>query len=280
MTAKLIDGKTISQEVIDDLKNQISKFDKKPGLALVLVGEDPASKIYTACKEKRCVEIGIKSVMYRLPAETSQEELNNLIDKLNSDENVHGTIVQLPLPEQLDPVEVSYKIDSKKDVDGFTPENMGKLLRGEDCLVPCTPQGIVYMLKKSGIEIHGKKVSVVGRSNIVGKPVSILLLNEHATVTTCHSKTKDLCAETKDADILVAAVGKAGLITADMVKDGAAVIDVGMNRVDGKLMGDVDFESVKEKAGWITPVPGGVGLMTVAMLMKNTVEAYKKLEGV
>ncbi|MFH1787108.1 MAG: bifunctional methylenetetrahydrofolate dehydrogenase/methenyltetrahydrofolate cyclohydrolase FolD [archaeon] len=279
MTAKLMDGKAAAQEVVDALKKEVSSFTKKPGLALILVGDDPASKIYTASKEKRCAEIGIRSEMNRLPEKTSQRELISLIEKLNKDNSIHGIIVQLPLPKHLDPAEAAAKISQDKDVDGISPANMGRLLRGEDCLVPCTPQGIMYLLKKYGVEINGKRASIVGRSNIVGKPVSVLLLNEHATVTICHSRTADLCAETKKADILVAAVGKARMIKADMVKKGAAVIDVGMNRTADGLAGDVDFDSVSKIAGWITPVPGGVGLMTVAMLMKNTVEAYKRLEG-
>jgi len=248
-----------------------------PGLAVVLVGTDPASQVYVGHKEKACKEVGFHSEVYRLPATTSQKELLELIEKLNSDSKIHGILVQLPLPKHLNEKEIINKISPTKDVDGFHPISAGALLIGEKGLQPCTPKGCIHLIKQTGIEISGKKAVVVGRSNIVGKPIALMLLQENATVTICHSRTKDLQAELLQADIVVAAVGKVNFITADMIKPGAVVIDVGINRLEnGKLAGDVNFEKVKEKAAWITPVPGWVGPMTIAMLLKNTLEAAQR----
>ena len=279
MPALRIDGKTLSAELKEKLKVRVLALKKRgitPGLAVILVGEDEASKIYVRNKEKGCDEIGVKSFSYRLPATASQEELEELIKKLNADESVNGILVQLPLPKGLDEQKALSLIDAKKDVDGFHIENMGKLLIGAEGVVACTPKGAMYMIRSTGIELSGKHAVVVGRSNIVGKPMSVLLLNANCTVTTCHSRTKNLADFTKTADILVAAVGKPKFITADMVKEGAVVIDVGINRVDGKVVGDVDYDAVSEVAGYITPVPGGVGKMTIAMLLDNTVEAAER----
>ncbi|MFR5853666.1 MAG: bifunctional methylenetetrahydrofolate dehydrogenase/methenyltetrahydrofolate cyclohydrolase FolD [Lachnospiraceae bacterium] len=247
-----------------------------PGLCVILVGSDPASQTYVANKEKACARLGIHSQTLRMGAETTQAELEASIERANEDEAIHGILVQLPLPAQLDEHRALALIRPEKDVDGFHAVNMGRLARGEDCVVACTPKGALHMLKAAGVPIAGKNAVVIGRSNIVGKPMALLLLQENATVTICHSRTEDLAEHTRRADILVAAVGKPRFVTADMVKEGAAVLDVGINRVDGKLCGDVDFEHVKEKAGWISPVPGGVGKMTIAMLMENTVSAAEK----
>ena len=277
MSAKIIDGKALAKEVKQQVKTEVEKLAVSglvPGLAVVLVGDDPASQIYVRNKEKSCQELGIKSEVHRLPATTTQAELEALIDRLNADPHVHGILVQLPLPAPLREKEVTDRIKPEKDVDGFHPVNLGRLLRGEEGIRPCTPAGIMEMIKASGVEIKGRECVVVGRSNIVGKPVFHLLLQEHGTVTVCHSRTPDLAAVTRRADLLVVAVGKAGLIDGTMVKPGAVVIDVGVNRLDsGKVVGDVEFSSVVPVAGAITPVPGGVGPMTIAMLMKNTVEA-------
>lgn len=277
MSAKIIDGKALAKEVKQQVKKEVEKLAASglvPGLAVVLVGDDPASQIYVRNKEKSCQELGIKSEVHRLPATTTQAELEALIDRLNADPHVHGILVQLPLPAPLREKEVTDRIKPEKDVDGFHPVNLGRLLRGEEGIRPCTPAGIMEMIKASGVEIKGRECVVVGRSNIVGKPVFHLLLQEHGTVTVCHSRTPDLAAVTRRADLLVVAVGKAGLIDGTMVKPGAVVIDVGVNRLDsGKVVGDVEFSSVVPVAGAITPVPGGVGPMTIAMLMKNTVEA-------
>ncbi len=277
MSAKIIDGKALAKEVKQQVKTEVEKLAASglvPGLAVVLVGDDPASQIYVRNKEKSCQELGIKSEVHRLPATTTQAELEALIDRLNADPHVHGILVQLPLPAPLREKEVTDRIKPEKDVDGFHPVNLGRLLRGEEGIRPCTPAGIMEMIKASGVEIKGRECVVVGRSNIVGKPVFHLLLQEHGTVTVCHSRTPDLAAVTRRADLLVVAVGKAGLIDGTMVKPGAVVIDVGVNRLDsGKVVGDVEFSSVVPVAGAITPVPGGVGPMTIAMLMKNTVEA-------
>lgn len=246
----------------------------RPGLAVIIVGSDPASQVYVRNKCKDCEEIGVYSEEYALPEQTSMKELTDLIEKLNADSKISGILVQLPLPEHLDEKAVINTINPKKDVDAFHPSNVGKIMIGDYDFLPCTPAGVMELIAESGAEVAGKKCVVVGRSNIVGKPQAMLLLHKNGTVTICHSKTKDLAAECREADILVAAVGKAKLITADMVKPGATVIDVGMNRdQNGKLCGDVDFEGVKEIAGAITPVPGGVGPMTRAILMKNTVHA-------
>lgn len=277
MTAKIIDGKGIAAEIRGDLAKQVSELTaqgKTPGLEVILVGDDPASTVYVRNKERACKEVGINSTVHRLPAETTREELLGLIDRLNNDKAVHGILVQLPLPAHLDEDEVINAISPKKDVDGFHPINAGKLLIGdEDAFVACTPAGCLELVKRTGVPIKGKNVVVVGRSNIVGKPAAVLFLREHATVTICHSRTEDLAAECRRADILIAAVGRPEMIKGDWVKPGAIVIDVGINRVDGKLVGDVDFESAKEVASYITPVPGGVGPMTIAMLLRATVQS-------
>jgi len=246
------------------------------GLAVILVGEDPASQVYVRNKGKACEELGILSETIRLPENTTQKELENLIDKLNQDDRMDGILVQLPLPRHLDEAAVLRKIIPEKDVDGFHIENAGKLFTGQTGVTACTPKGIMHMLKKGNVPLSGKEAVVIGRSNIVGKPIAMLLLNENCTVTICHSRTQDLAAHTKNADILVAAVGKAKFVTADMVKPGAAVIDVGINRVDGKVVGDVDYAEVEKIAGYITPVPGGVGKMTIGMLTENTIESAER----
>ena len=280
--AKILDGKKIAEEIKDELRLEILALQKKdvvPGLAVVLVGDDAASKVYVGGKEKVCQELGIFSVVHKLPANVSESNILNLIQELNADKKIHGILVQLPLPGNINPQKIIGAISPKKDVDCFHPENVGKMFLGEVIFLPCTPDGIIEILQRYGIEISGQNVTIVGRSNIVGKPLSMLLLQKNATVTIAHSKTKNLSAETLRADILVSATGRAGLITADMVKQGAVVIDVGMNRDEaGKLVGDVDFAGVSAVAGAITPVPGGVGPMTIAMLMKNTVAAAKNAE--
>ena len=274
---KLIDGKKLAQKrreevklAVDDLKQQ----GIEPGLAVFLVGEDSASQVYVRNKEKACREVGFHSEVYRLPEQTTQEEVLQLIDRLNHDDAIHGLLVQLPVPKHIDEKAVIHAISPKKDVDGFLPENLGSLLIGEPAFEPCTPKGCIDLIKETGIEIAGKKAVVVGRSNIVGKPVAMMLLRENATVTICHSKTKNLKEELLTADIVVAAVGKANFITGDMIKPGAVVIDVGINRLEnGKLAGDVDQSSLEGHDCWLTPVPGGVGPMTITMLMKNTLES-------
>ncbi len=274
---KLIDGKQLAQKRREEIKRTVEQLKAKgivPGLAVVLVGEDAASQIYVRNKEKACEEVGFYSEVYRLPESTSQEELLQLIKRLNHDEKIHGLLVQLPVPAHIDEKAVIHAIDARKDVDGFLPENLGSLLIGEPAFEPCTPKGCIDLIKQTGIEITGKKAVVVGRSNIVGKPVAMMLLRENATVTICHSKTKNLKEELLTADIVVAAVGKSNFITGDMIKDGAVVIDVGMNRLEnGKLTGDVDQASLEGRDCWLTPVPGGVGPMTITMLMKNTLES-------
>lgn len=279
MAAKLLDGAAMALEVEKELKQRVEALRERgvvPGLCVILVGNDPASQTYVANKEKACARLGIHSQTLRMGAETTQAELEASIERANEDEAIHGILVQLPLPAGLDEHRALALIRPEKDVDGFHAVNMGRLARGEDCVVACTPKGALHMLKAAGVPIAGKNAVVIGRSNIVGKPMALLLLQENATVTICHSRTEDLAEHTRRADILVAAVGKPRFVTADMVKEGAAVLDVGINRVDGKLCGDVDFEHVKEKAGWISPVPGGVGKMTIAMLMENTVSAAEK----
>lgn len=279
MAAKILDGAAMALEVEKELKQRVDALREKnvvPGLCVILVGNDPASQTYVANKEKACARLGIHSQTLRMAAETTQAELEASIERANEDEAIHGILVQLPLPAQLDEYRALVLIRPEKDVDGFHAVNMGRLARGEECVVACTPKGALHMLKAAGVPIAGKNAVVIGRSNIVGKPMALLLLQENATVTICHSRTEDLAEHTRRADILVAAVGKPRFVTADMVKEGAAVLDVGINRVDGKLCGDVDFETVKEKAGWISPVPGGVGKMTIAMLMENTVSAAEK----
>ncbi len=278
--AKIIDGKAISKDIREEIKNEVSERVAnglcRPGLAVIIVGEDPASQVYVRNKKKGCEEVGFYSEVYELGAETTQEELNSLIDKLNADEKIHGILCQLPLPKHLDENEVILRIDPKKDVDAFHPYNVGKIMIGDYDFLPCTPAGVMALLERSGIEVSGKECVVVGRSNIVGKPQAMLLLHANGTVTVCHSRTKDLAAVCRRADILVAAIGKADFFGADMVKEGAVVIDVGMNRrPDGKLTGDVNFSEVEPKASYITPVPGGVGPMTITMLLKNTLTAAK-----
>lgn len=279
MTAKILDGAAMALEVEKELKQRVEALRERgvvPGLCVILVGSDPASQTYVANKEKACARLGIHSQTLRMAAETTQAELEASIERANEDEAIHGILVQLPLPAHLDEHRALALIRPEKDVDGFHAVNMGRLARGEDCVAACTPKGALHMLKAAGVPIAGQNAVVIGRSNIVGKPMALLLLQENATVTICHSRTEDLAEHTRRADILVAAVGKPRFVTADMVKEGAAVLDVGINRVDGKLCGDVDFETVKEKAGWISPVPGGVGKMTIAMLMENTVSAAEK----
>lgn len=281
--AQLIDGKQISAQVKAQVAQEAAKL-KEQGisvcLAVVIVGDDPASRVYVNNKKKACELVGFASQEYALPAETTQEELLALVDRLNRDEKVNGILVQLPLPKQIDEHAVIRTIDPKKDVDAFHAENVGKIMIGDYHFLPCTPAGCMDLIHSTGVEVAGKHAVVVGRSNIVGKPMAMLLLHESATVTICHSKTKDLAEECRRADILVAAVGKANLITGDMVKPGAVVIDVGMNRLEnGKLCGDVEFASVEPVAGYLTPVPGGVGPMTIATLMRNTLTAAKVQNG-
>ncbi len=277
MSAAIIDGKKLASEVKTKVREEALALGLTPGLAVVIVGDNPASRVYVNGKKADCVECGFVSEEHALPAETTQAELLSLVRSLNERADIHGILVQLPLPQGINEEEILLAIDPAKDVDGFHPMNMGKLLIGEEGFVPCTPAGVMEMLHAHGVEAKGKECVVVGRSNIVGKPMALLLLREHGTVTLCHSRTKDLGAVCRRADILVAAVGRTGLITADMVKDGAVVIDVAMNRTEaGKLCGDVDYAAVSEKAALITPVPGGVGPMTRAMLMKNTLTAAKQ----
>ncbi len=285
MSAAIISGKKISKKIKQELAQKVSvlktKHELVPGLAVVLVGENPASQVYVRNKEKACALVGVYSEKHELPADVSQNVLLKLIDQLNNNDKIHGILVQLPLPPQIDSQLVLEAIAPDKDVDGFHPYNIGKLLVGEEKFVPCTPQGIITLLKESGVDLVGKKAVIIGRSNIVGKPVALLLLQEHATVTICHSRTKPLAEETSRADILVAAIGKPKFVTADMVKAGAVVIDVGVNRLpDGKLCGDVDFDAVVDKVSAITPVPGGVGPMTIAMLLSNTVKSAKLHKGI
>ena len=276
----LIDGKKVSGEIRNRLADEIQKLKKKtgktPGLATVLVGDDPASAVYVRNKNKICGELGFQSFEQKLSADTSEEKLLQLVGELNSNKDVHGILVQLPLPDQIDSEKILQAIDPKKDVDGFHPVNVGKLVVGNALLTPCTPTGIIALLDRYDIEISGKNAVIIGRSNIVGKPVSMLLLHRNATITICHSRTQNLEEVTRSADILVAAVGRANFVTDEMVSEGTVVIDVGINRVDGKLTGDVDFEPVSKKASHITPVPGGVGPMTIALLMENTLKAFKE----
>lgn len=277
--AVLLDGKAMAASLMEGLKKRVEALKEKGmnvGLAVILVGEDPASQVYVRNKGKACEELGILSETIRLPENTSQEELENLIEKLNHDDRMDGILVQLPLPRHLDEAAALRKIIPEKDVDGFHIENAGKLFTGQEGVVACTPKGILHMLKEANVPMKGKEAVVIGRSNIVGKPIAMLLLNENCTVTICHSRTENLAAHTRRADILVAAVGKAKFVTGDMVKPGAAVVDVGINRVDGKVVGDVDFDSVAPIAGYISPVPGGVGKMTIGMLMENTIESAER----
>ncbi|WP_274651747.1 bifunctional methylenetetrahydrofolate dehydrogenase/methenyltetrahydrofolate cyclohydrolase FolD [Paenibacillus humicola] len=280
MSAQLIEGKKISDAIRIEIREEAAKLTAAgivPGLAVVLVGEDPASKVYVGSKEKACQQLGFYSEVHRLHAETSQEDLLALIGKLNRQDTIHGILVQLPLPKHIDEKAVIDAISVDKDVDGFHPVSVGNLVIGDDSLLPCTPAGVIELLKRTGVEISGKHAVVIGRSNIVGKPVSMLLLREHATVTICHSRTADMEAIARTADILVVAIGRPKAIGKSFVKPGAAVIDVGINRLpDGKLAGDVDFDDVLDTAGYITPVPGGVGPMTITMLMLNTLKAAKR----
>ena len=288
MTAQIIDGKQVAADMRAELKEKVAKLKDDtgiiPGLAVVLVGEDPASKSYVTAKERACEEIGIFSDDNRLDVNTSQEDLMALVEKLNKDPKVHGILVQLPLPSHLDESQVLLAIDPKKDIDGFHPVNVGKMVVGEEAFLPCTPHGVIQLLLKSNVKIEGAEVVIVGRSNIVGKPLANMLIQKsptgNATVTVCHTRTKNLAEHVKRADIVIAAAGRPNTVTADMIKDGAVVIDVGVNRVEDatkkrgyRLVGDVEFDKVKEKASLITPVPGGVGPMTITMLLYNTVES-------
>lgn len=277
--AQIIDGKAVSKAVRQRVAAETEELKKKgitPGLAVILVGDDPASQVYVRNKERACEEVGFYSEKYTLPENTTQEELNALVDKLNARKEISGILCQLPLPKHLDDKAVINRIDPKKDVDAFHPENVGAIMIGDYHFLPCTPAGVMELIHSTGVEITGKKAVVIGRSNIVGKPMAMLLLHENATVEITHSKTKNLADITRTADILVAAIGKAGFVTADMVKERAVVIDVGMNRnAEGKLCGDVDFDEVSKKCSYITPVPGGVGPMTISMLMQNTLTAAK-----
>lgn len=282
--ATIINGKLISEEIREGIAlevQQLSKQGVRPGLAVVLVGDDPASHVYVRNKEKACHDLGFYSEVHRLPADSSQDEVLALVDKLNKQSSIHGILVQLPLPGHIQEKAVIDAIAVEKDVDGFHPVNVGNLVIGDDSLLPCTPAGVIELIKRTGVEISGKHAVVIGRSNIVGKPVSLLLQRENATVTMCHSRTSNMREIAKQADILVVAIGRANMIDASYVKPGAVVIDVGMNRLEsGKLAGDVDFASVKAISGPITPVPGGVGPMTITMLMKNTLLAAKRLSGI
>ena len=284
MAAQRIEGKPLAAAVKQRVALEVEQLKQRgirPCLAVILVGEDPASQVYVAGKERDCAQCGMESRLYRLPADTTQAALLELLAQLAADREVHGILVQLPLPAQIDEQTVIAAIPPEKDVDGFTPVNLGRMLIGQPCFVPCTPAGCLEMIASTGVSLDGKHAVVVGRSNIVGKPAAVLLLQRNATVTVCHSRTEDLADHCRRADVLVAAVGKAGFITGDMVKPGAVVIDVGINRgADGKLCGDVDFAAASEKASFITPVPGGVGLMTRAMLMENTLRAAKLLHGI
>lgn len=280
----IIDGKAVSARVKSEVRAETEQLKAKGievGLAVVIVGNNQASRVYVNNKKKACAEVGFESFEYALPEETTQDELLALVKKLNSDSRVNGILVQLPLPAQIDENAIINAISPEKDVDAFHPQNVGHIMIGDYAFLPCTPAGVMELIAETGIDVCGKNCVVIGRSNIVGKPMAMLLLHKNGTVTMTHSRTKDLPSITSQADILVAAVGKAGFVTADMIKQGAVVIDVGMNRnADGKLCGDVDFEGCKDKAGYITPVPGGVGPMTIAMLMKNTLTAAKLANGI
>lgn len=276
MSAQIIDGKQIALQVREGLVPRVEALKEKgilPGLAVVVVGDDPASAIYVRNKERACIKLGIHSTVMRLPAETTQEELLEVVRALNADGAIHGILVQLPLPRHIDEQAILRAIDPDKDVDGFHAMNAGRLLNGEKGFVPCTPKGVMRLFEEMHIDLNGKNAVVVGRSNIVGKPMALLLLQKNCTVTIAHSRTRDLASITRAADILVVAVGRPGIISGKMIKPGAVVMDVGINRIEGKVVGDVDFASASEVASYITPVPGGVGAMTIAMLMENTAEA-------
>src|SRR5213080_4157982 len=282
MPAHIIDGKALSQAVRDQIAKDaaalLARSGIKPGLAAILVGDDPASHLYVKNKEKACEAVGIYVADHKLPTSTTQEELLTLIDKLNRDAQIHGILVQLPLPKQIDSKVVLDLVSPDKDADGFHPYNIGRLVEGNPVFEACTPKGVIKMIESTGIGIEGKRAVVLGRSNIVGKPVALLLMHRNATVTVCHSKTRDLPAVCREAEILVVAIGKARFLTGDMVRAGAVVVDVGVNRLaDGTFVGDVDFGPVSERASWISPVPGGVGPMTIAMLLENTLESAKRM---
>ncbi len=284
MPAQIIDGKALAQTIREGIAEEVRLLEKdtgiKPGLAAILVGDDPASAVYVKNKRIACEKAGLYPQEHLLPASTTQEALLKLIHQLNVDSRIHGILVQLPLPPGIDSQAILQAVSPEKDVDGFHPVNVGRLVAGDPVFIPCTPKGVIRMIDSTGQDIAGKRAVVIGRSNIVGKPVAMLLLHRHATVTICHSRTKDLPGVVREADILIAAIGKPLFVTPDMVKEGAVVIDVGINRLaDGKLVGDVDFDRVKERAGWITPVPGGVGPMTIAMLLHNTLESAKRSAG-
>lgn len=284
MPAQIIDGKALAQAIRERIAEDVRLLEKdtgiKPGLAAVLVGDDPASAVYVRNKKIACEKAGLYPQEHLLPASTPQETLLKLVHQLNADPRIHGILVQLPLPPGMDSQAILHAVSPEKDVDGFHPVNVGRLVTGDPGFIPCTPKGVIQMIDSTGQDIAGKRAVVIGRSNIVGKPVAMLLLHRHATVTICHSRTKDLPAVVREADIVIAAIGKPLFVTPDMVKEGAIVIDVGINRLaDGKLVGDVDYDRVKERAGWITPVPGGVGPMTIAMLLQNTVESAKRVAG-
>ena len=284
MAARLIDGKALALQVRARLATEsaavLAKIGMRPGLATILVGDDPASHQYVKSKQKACEEAGIYIDDHKLPASTTQAELLALIEKTNADPKIHGILVQLPLPKHIESRVVLEAVSPSKDADGFHPYNFGRLVEGSPVFEACTPKGVIKMIESIGVGIEGKRAVVLGRSNIVGKPLALMLLQRNATVTICHSKTKDLAAVCREAELLLVAIGKAKFVTADMVREGAVVIDVGTNRwTDGKLCGDVDFESVSQKAGWISPVPGGVGPMTIAMLLENTVESAKRMAG-
>jgi len=278
--AEIIDGKKIAAEIKDRIREEakiLTTEGRRPGLAAVLVGDNPASVIYVRNKRKACEEVGIYSEEHKLPASTKQDDLLSLIYRLNNDPKIHGILIQLPLPKHLDSEQVLYAVSPKKDVDGLHPNNIGYLTMGSPVFVPCTPAGVMAMLDYHKIPIEGQRAVIIGRSNLVGRPVGLLLMHRNATITVCHSRTRDIDAVCREGDILIAAIGRPRFVTADMVKEGAAVIDVGINRLpDGKLVGDVDYETVSKKAGWITPVPGGVGPMTIAMLLQNTLESAKR----
>jgi methylenetetrahydrofolate dehydrogenase (NADP+)/methenyltetrahydrofolate cyclohydrolase len=275
--AKIIDGKAIAQKIRAEIKIEIASKKTAPGLAVIIAGNDPASLIYVKNKKAACAEVGIKSFEYNLPESTKEDELLFIIGKLNSDKNIHGILVQLPLPKHIDAQKIISAISPEKDVDGFNPINLGRLFTGQTGLRPCTPLGIMELIKFTGVQLAGANAVVIGRSNIVGKPVAAMLLEKHATVTICHSKTLDLANVVRNADIVVACLGKTEFIKGDWIKRGAVVIDVGINRLDGKkIAGDVDFEAASKNAAWITPVPGGVGPMTIAMLLRNTILSFER----
>ncbi|MCX6769977.1 MAG: bifunctional 5,10-methylenetetrahydrofolate dehydrogenase/5,10-methenyltetrahydrofolate cyclohydrolase [Candidatus Micrarchaeota archaeon] len=275
MAGKIIDGKKIADAMLEAAKLRVAKLSKKPCLAIVIAGDDPASLVYTKKKHDACARVGIESRNVKLPASASEKEIISEVKKLNSDRGVDGILVQLPLPDGIDEDAVLSSVALEKDVDGFHAENFGRLALGIGKIAPCTPKGVMHLLKESGVSVSGKNAVVIGKSRIVGKPLALLLLNEGATVTVCHSKTRDLATHTRGADIICSAVGKPRLVTADMVKEGAVVIDIGTSKENEKLIGDVDFEKVKEKAALITPVPGGVGPMTIAMLIENTLICHQ-----